>query len=163
MLAVNDSQTNRIVTLRQICQNSIELQTAVRNIKRNHPASCELRQIEADCFLSQKMNRNGIGIKRIQNDEAVVMVRRILQLEPRVTKNNFDRSSGAFLQVSKILRRLRDADNCRIDLVESPVLIGTRVTCHRSGSQSDNSHIRREGVCVERLEDLSQWPITMKV
>ena len=88
------------------------------------------------------MNRDRIRIESVEYDEAIVVVRRILQLETRITQDYFARTNRALLQVSKILGVLRNAANCRIDLVESPLLIRTRVSRHRSGSESDNSDVR---------------------
>src|SRR6185436_4695700 len=109
------------------------------------------------------MDRNRIGIESIQDDEAVMILRRVLQLETCVTQNDLCRSSGAILQVRKIVCGLRDADHRWIDFVKSPGLIRTRVRNHRSCSQSHNGNIRRRNIGIKRREDLSEWSIAMKV
>src|SRR5262245_29168979 len=99
-------------------------------MKRQHPTSSQLRRVKVDGLLREEMNRNSVGIKSIENDETVMMGGRFLQLETGVTQDYFRWTSDAFLQVSEIIRILRDADNGRIDFVESPTLIGTGVACH---------------------------------
>ncbi len=78
VLTVSETKTTGAIAFGEICQNSIELETAIRDMKRQHPASRQLRCVKRDCLLRHQVNRNRVGVKRIQNDEAVMLVRRVL-------------------------------------------------------------------------------------
>src|SRR6185369_9180646 len=93
---------------REICENRFQVQTAVRDVEREHPALGQLRQVKIERLFSNQMYGDGVGAERVDNNHSVMARLSVLQIQSRVAFNHVQRSTDAVLQIGKVGRVARE-------------------------------------------------------
>src|SRR4030095_6906994 len=121
-----------------LCQSGedrLECQVTVRDMERYDAIRSETRQVQLDCLSLQQVDGDGVGAKRVEDDEIVSAWALTLQSHSSVAEHDVQ-ATAAVLQVREVASIARDTLDEWIDFIERPGVTGFRIAGQRTAAES---------------------------
>ena len=120
----------------QPAEDRLEVEIAIAQMENEDTGLRELTPIDGQRLECQEMGWDGVGAEGVDEDEVVMVIRRLSQGEAAVAQDDFD-AGRCVLQVGEVPGVASQACDVGVDLVEHPLFARAGICRHGARAETD--------------------------